>query len=147
MNVGVNSIPKARAIRKKLDIDNMTLLLSIANSTVRYSFEQTDTRISYKFVFIYFTGKAYTVCTSPNVYSNLCNHTIFRYANFIGCLSADKIKMPVRKYFCFNIPVYRNMAEEPSCRSPYHEEYIQTSASGSPEGLCHSTCSFLSERR
>ena len=77
----------------------------------------------------------------------LCNHTIFRHANFIGCLSADKIKMPVRKYFCFNIPVYRNMAEEPSCRSPYHEEYIQTSVSGNSEGLCRSTYSFLSERR
>ena len=76
-----------------------------------------------------------------------CNHTIFRHANFIGCLSADKIKMPVRKYFCFNIPVYRNMAEEPSCRSPYHEEYIQTSVSGNSEGLCRSTYSFLSERR
>ena len=75
------------------------------------------------------------------------NHTIFRHANFIGCLSADKIKMPVRKYFCFNIPVYRNMAEEPSCRSPYHEEYIQTSVSGNSEGLCRSTYSFLSERR
>lgn len=78
---------------------------------------------------------------------NACNHTIFRHANFIGCLSADKIKMPVRKYFCFNIPVYRNMAEEPSCRSPYHEEYIQTSVSGNSEGLCRSTYSFLSERR
>ena len=78
---------------------------------------------------------------------NKCNHTIFRHANFIGCLSADKIKMPVRKYFCFNIPVYRNMAEEPSCRSPYHEEYIQTSVSGNSEGLCRSTYSFLSERR
>ena len=77
----------------------------------------------------------------------LRNHTIFRHANFIGCLSADKIKMPVRKYFCFNIPVYRNMAEEPSCRSPYHEEYIQTSVSGNSEGLCRSTYSFLSERR
>ena len=77
----------------------------------------------------------------------LSNHTIFRHANFIGCLSADKIKMPVRKYFCFNIPVYRNMAEEPSCRSPYHEEYIQTSVSGNSEGLCRSTYSFLSERR
>ena len=75
------------------------------------------------------------------------NHTIFRHANFIGCLSADKIKMPVRKYFCFNIPVYRNMAEEPSCRSPYHEEYIQTSVLGNSEGLCRSTYSFLSERR
>ena len=75
------------------------------------------------------------------------NHTIFRHANFIGCLSADKIKMPVREYFCFNIPVYRNMAEEPSCRSPYHEEYIQTSVSGNSEGLCRSTYSFLSERR
>lgn len=80
-------------------------------------------------------------------YSNESNHTIFRHANFIGCLSADKIKMPVRKYFCFNIPVYRNMAEEPSCRSPYHEEYIQTSVSGNSEGLCRSTYSFLSERR
>ena len=29
------------------------------------------------------------------------NHTIFRHANY-RCLSADKIKMPVRKYFCFN---------------------------------------------
>ena len=76
-----------------------------------------------------------------------CNHTIFRHANFIGCLSADKIKMPVRKYFCFNIPVYRNMAEEPSCRSPYHEEYIQTSVSGNPEGLCHLTYNSLSKRR
>ena len=27
------------------------------------------------------------------------------------------------------------MAEEPSCRSPYHEEYIQTSVSGNPEDL------------
>ena len=79
--------------------------------------------------------------------TNIRNHTIFRHANFIGCLSADKIKMPVRKYFCFNIPVYRNMAEEPSCRSPYHEEYIQTSVSGNSEGLCRSTYSFLSERR
>ena len=25
------------------------------------------------------------------------------------------------------------MAEETSCRSPYHEGYIQTSASGNPE--------------
>ena len=76
-----------------------------------------------------------------------CNYSIFRHDNFIGCFSADKIKMSVRKYFCFNIPVYKNMAEEPSCRSPYHEEYIQTSASGNPEGLCRSTYSFLSERR
>lgn len=75
------------------------------------------------------------------------NYSIFRHDNFIGCFSADKIKMSVRKYFCFNIPVYKNMAEEPSCRSPYHEEYIQTSASGNPEGLCRSTYSFLSERR
>ena len=69
--------------------------------------------------------------------SNKCNHSIFRHDNFIGCSSADKIKMPARKYFCFNIPVYKNMVEESSCRSPYHEEYIQTSASGNPEGLCH----------
>ncbi|WP_418660934.1 hypothetical protein, partial [Bacteroides ilei] len=45
------------------------------------------------------------------------NHSIFRHDNFIGCFSADKIKKSVRKYFCFNIPVYKNMAEEPSCRS------------------------------
>ena len=74
-------------------------------------------------------------------------HSIFRYDNFIGCFSADKIKKSVRKYFCFNIPVYKNMAEEPSCRSPYHEEYIQTSVSGNPEDLYRSTYSFLSERR
>ena len=65
------------------------------------------------------------------------NHSIFRHDDFIGCFSADKIKKLVRKYFCFNIPIYKNMAEEPSCRSPYHEEYIQTSASGNPEGLYH----------
>ena len=28
---------------------------------------------------------------------NRCNHSIFRYDNFIGCFSADKIKMSVRK--------------------------------------------------
>ena len=52
-----------------------------------------------------------------NTYSR--NHSIFRHDNFIGCFSADKIKIPARKYFCFNIPVYKNMVEEPSCRSPY----------------------------
>ncbi|WP_300812307.1 hypothetical protein, partial [uncultured Bacteroides sp.] len=31
------------------------------------------------------------------------NHSIFRHDNFIGCFSADKIKMSARKYFCFNI--------------------------------------------
>ena len=75
------------------------------------------------------------------------NHSIFRHDNFIGCFSADKIKMSARKYFCFNIPVYKNMAEESSCRSPYHEEYIQTSVSGNPEDLYRSTYSFLSGRR
>lgn len=45
--------------------------------------------------------------------------------------------MPVRKYFSFNIPAYKNMAEEPSGRSPYHKEYILASALGNPEGLCH----------
>lgn len=70
-----------------------------------------------------------------NTYSR--NHSIFRHDNFIGCFSADKIKMPARKYFCFNIPVYKNMVEEPSCRSPYHKEYIRTGASGNPEDLCH----------
>ena len=66
-----------------------------------------------------------------------CNHSIFRHDNFIGCFSADKIKISVRKYFCFNIPIDKNMAEGLFCRSPYHEEYIQTSASGNPEDLCH----------
>ena len=66
-----------------------------------------------------------------------CNHSIFRHDNFIGCFSTDKIKMPARKYFCFIIPVYKNMVEEPSCRSPYHKEYIRTGASGNPEDLCH----------
>ena len=64
-------------------------------------------------------------------------HSIFRHDNFIGCFSADKIKISVRKYFCFNIPIDKNMAEGLFCRSPYHEEYIQTSASGNPEDLCH----------
>ena len=27
----------------------------------------------------------------------LCNHSIFRHDNFIGCFSADKIKMSARK--------------------------------------------------
>ena len=94
----------------------------------------------------------YTLPTGNDIYNliysfHMRNHTIFRHDNFIGCLSADKIKMPVRKYFCFNIPVYRNMAEAPSCRSPYHKEYIQTSVSGSPEGLCHLTYNSLSKRR
>ena len=39
------------------------------------------------------------------------------------------------------------MAEGPSCRIPYHEEYIQTSASGNPEGLCRLTYNSLSKRR
>ena len=72
-----------------------------------------------------------------SIKQNFCNHSIFRHDNFIGCFSVDKIKMSVRKYFCFNIPVYKNMAEGLFCRSPYHEEYIQTSASGNPEDLCH----------
>lgn len=67
----------------------------------------------------------------------ICKHSIFRHDNFIGCFSADKIKMSARKYFCFNIPIDKNMAEGLFCRSPYHEEYIQTSASGNPEDLCH----------
>ena len=96
--------------------------------------------------YILFVGSRYSY-KNFNRFIEACNHTIFRHDNFIGCLSADKIKMPVRKYFCFNIPVYRNMAEAPSCRSPYHEEYIQTSVSGNSEGLCRSTYSFLSERR
>ena len=79
-----------------------------------------------------------------NIYSTVdfptlpnCKHSIFRHDNFIGCFSADKIKMSARKYFCFNIPIDKNMAEGLFCRSPYHEEYIQTSASGNPEDLCH----------
>ena len=78
-----------------------------------------------------------TPCNLDSLPLEICNHTIFRHDNFIGCFSADKIKMSARKYFCFNIRVYKSMAEESSCRSPYHEEYIQTSASGNPEGLCH----------
>ena len=42
--------------------------------------------------------------------------------------TADKIKMSA-KYLCFNITIYKNMAEEPSCRCHYHEKYIQISAS------------------
>ena len=49
------------------------------------------------------------------------NHSIFHHNNFIGCFLADKIKMCARKYFGFNIPVYKNMAEESSCNNPYHE--------------------------
>ena len=86
--------------------------------------------------FKFFTGSSVVPLQveSQPAYSN---HSIFRHDNFIGCFSADKIKKSVRKYFCFNIPVYKNMAEEPSCRNYYHEEYIQTSASGNPEDLCH----------
>ena len=92
-------------------------------------------------------GSIFIIASFVFINATCGNHTIFRHDNFIGCLSADKIKMPVRKYFCFNIPVYRNMAEAPSCRSPYHKEYIQTSVSGSPEGLCHLTYNSLSKRR
>ena len=81
------------------------------------------------------TGRRYII--GNYILDRLSNHSIFRHDNFIGCFSADKIKKSVRKYFCFNITVYKNMAEEPSCRSYYHEEYIQTSASGNPEDLCH----------
>ncbi|WP_217994230.1 hypothetical protein, partial [Bacteroides sp. L10-4] len=52
--------------------------------------------------------------TSDTKAGNTGNHSIFRHDNFIGCFSADKIKMPARKYFCFNIPVYKNMVEESS---------------------------------
>ena len=65
------------------------------------------------------------------------NHSIFRHDDFIGCFSADKIKKSVRKYFCFNITIYKNMAEELSCPKPFPKEYIQTSASGNPEDLYH----------
>ena len=84
---------------------------------------------------------------TEKIFPEIRKHSIFRHDNFIGCFSADKIKMSVRKYFCFNIPVYKNMAEGLFCHSPSHEEYLQTSASGNPEGLCRSTYSFLSERR
>lgn len=68
---------------------------------------------------------------------SISNHSIFRHDDFIGCFSADKIKKSVRKYFCFNITIYKNMAEELSCRKPFPKEYIQTSASGNPEDLYH----------
>ena len=54
--------------------------------------------------------------------------------------------MSARKYFCFNVLVYKNMIEEPSCRSPYHEEYIQTSASDNPENLCRLTYNSIIEK-
>lgn len=47
--------------------------------------------------------------------------------------------MPVRKYFYFNIPFYKNLAIEPFCHTPYHKEYIQTSISNNPQELCHYT--------
>lgn len=75
--------------------------------------------------------------TSLCYWGKVCNHSIFRHDNFIGCFSADKIKKSVRKYFCFNITIYKNMAEELSCRKPFPKEYIQTSASGNPEDLYH----------
>ena len=41
------------------------------------------------------TGGFYT---NLQIYlANLCNHSIFRHDNFIGCFSADKIKMSARK--------------------------------------------------
>ena len=73
----------------------------------------------------------------PQQILDVSNHSIFRHDNFIGCFSADKIKKSVRKYFCFNITIYKNMAEELSCRKPFPKEYIQTSASGNPEDLYH----------
>ena len=78
-----------------------------------------------------------SVAYNKNILQLIGKHSIFRHDNFIGCFSADKIKMSARKYFCFNIPIDKNMAEGLFCRSPYHEEYIQTSASGNPEDLCH----------
>ena len=126
-------------VKKRLKDGNRQLY---DNQYLRYrAMLVSDERLRPLVAMIHKYGKAY------EQEGYISNHTIFRHANFIGCLSADKIKMPVRKYFCFNIPVYRNMAEEPSCRSPYHEEYIQTSVSGNSEGLCRSTYSFLSERR
>ena len=63
------------------------------------------------------------------------NHCIFRHDNFIGWKVADKIRISAEKYFCFNIPAYKNMIEGFSYRSPYHEEYIQTNVSGKSECL------------
>ena len=34
---------------------------------------------------------------STDKFTVIGNHSIFRYDNFIGCFSADKIKMSVRK--------------------------------------------------
>lgn len=78
-----------------------------------------------------------TISIPVNKVRNMSNHSIFRHDDFIGCFSADKIKKSVRKYFCFNITIYKNMAEELSCRKPFPKEYIQTSASGNPEDLYH----------
>ena len=38
-----------------------------------------------------------TISIPVNKVRNMSNHSIFRYDNFIGCFSADKIKMSVRK--------------------------------------------------
>lgn len=84
---------------------------------------------------IFFNVKEIEALSIPS--KTVCNHSIFRHDNFIGCFSADKIKKSVRKYFCFNITIYKNMAEELSCRKPFPKEYIQTSASGNPEDLYH----------
>lgn len=78
-----------------------------------------------------------SVAYNKNILQLIGNHSIFRHDDFIGCFSADKIKKSVRKYFCFNITIYKNMAEELSCRKPFPKEYIQTSASGNPEDLYH----------
>lgn len=64
----------------------------------------------------------------------MCNYTFSRYDNFINCYSAEK--MPVRKYFCFNFGVIKiGLKSLYVAVLIYHEECIQTSASGNPEGF------------
>lgn len=47
------------------------------------------------------------------------NYSIFHHKNFIGCFSVDKIKMLTKG---INIPVFKSMAEWPSCFSFYREK-------------------------
>ena len=42
----------------------------------------------------YVISSSYAIIYFKDIY---CNHSIFRHDNFIGCFSADKIKMSARK--------------------------------------------------
>ena len=69
----------------------------------------------------------------------------FKKGDFRGTVKRDDhYGNPQTHYYVYD---EKDKAEEPSCRSPYHEEHIQTSVSGNPEDLYRSTYSFLSGRR